>query len=36
MDFFRQNIIPAEVLVQLAAFLIVFFHAQGDGMEADS
>lgn len=25
MDFFKQNIIPAEVLVQLVAFLIVFF-----------
>ncbi len=25
MDFFKQNIIPGEVVVQLAAFLIVFF-----------
>lgn len=25
MDFFKQNIIPAEVFIQLAAFLIVFF-----------
>ncbi len=25
MEFFKQNIIPAEVLVQLIAFLIVFF-----------
>lgn len=25
MEFFKQNIIPAEVLVQLVAFLIVFF-----------
>lgn len=25
MDFFKQNIIPGEVIVQLVAFLIVFF-----------
>lgn len=25
MDFFKANIIPAEVFIQLAAFLIVFF-----------
>ena len=25
MDFFKENIIPGEVLVQLVAFLIVFF-----------
>ena len=25
MDFFKENIIPAEVLIQLSAFLIVFF-----------
>ena len=24
MDFFKQNIIPAEVIVQLTAFVIVF------------
>ena len=25
MDFFKENIIPSEVLIQLSAFLIVFF-----------
>ena len=25
MDFFKQNIIPQEVIVQLVAFLVVFF-----------
>lgn len=25
MDFFKQNIVPGEVLIQLVAFLVVFF-----------